>query len=417
MTTAHTRTRDAATRKRFATALTGCGLARTALITFFTLVFPLGFAIGSQAAEPAGITTLTATDHLPTTPDSPLHSALPNPLRFIDSRAATACRDKTLAGALCLPPEDIFADQHRLANFSGLFWLLGTADLTGSETVIIIGDNLKRKRTLAGWLYASGQAHVVIDTESLTARVNRSSDDGGKNTQVLSTGAGQSRSSTRTSVFTATPRTHKLLTRSEIVNVLGLDTTNAARSAITPLSMASAHQETNPIAQTSAQQLPPATNQVMPLIDGRSESEYWGRRIRGSRGGHIPGAILLDAPSTARVIGDQVVLVYGHNAQEGFALLAQLTAQGIDTRVYLNGWAEWSNQSNLPVDAEVFADTQKVAKTSHVKQHDAANSSATAIPDFSNTNLLSTAVWVLLALTLINFAGVIFLGFRQQQYR
>jgi len=234
-----------------------------------------------------------------------------------DVRRKEICSERSLQSAICLPVEHIVADNRRLANFSGLFWVLGTLGLRGTEEVYIIGDSEKRKHFIAGWLYISGQQRIHIvtaDMATVLKHVKKSGEKIGKPTHP---------STTRLTVFSQAPRTNKILTNSEVLVLLK-----------------------NKESTTT-------------VLDGRSEAEYWGRRIRAVRGGHLPGAVWLANPNAPPGFTANDIVAYAHDAIDGLALLSQLTLSDIDARLYLGGWADWAHRGYLPADAESFPVTNQ----------------------------------------------------------
>ena len=111
----------------------------------------------------------------------------------IDSRPLADCKRASLAGARCLPAEDFLGPQRRLPSERDILWLLGTAGLAGSETVLVIGEDATARDFVAGLLYLAGQKSVRI----LTGPMPRL---GG------SAGGGQERGMVRSAVWTAPMR-------------------------------------------------------------------------------------------------------------------------------------------------------------------------------------------------------------------
>lgn len=109
------------------------------------------------------------------------------------------------------------------------------------------------------------------------------------------------------------------------------------------------------------------------VLDGRTESEYWGQLIRGARGGHLPGAQHFPSSGLVRDVAVAVSgpfygresVVYGHDAFEGVIYLARLIARGIDARLYLEGWAGWASDGGLPADSVTYSDHGVVAGHQH----------------------------------------------------
>jgi hypothetical protein len=94
--------------------------------------------------------------------------------------------------------------------------------------------------------------------------------------------------------------------------------------------------------------------------------------VRGLRGGHIVRAThfsparLRSLTKSGALIGleNRDIVIYGHNAFEGLALLTLLHA-GFnlkEARVYLGGWAEWSADSNMKINAATYPDRKMRTK-------------------------------------------------------
>ncbi len=233
--------------------------------------------------------------------------------RIIDTRSADLCREKTLAGARCLPPEKVLGPHRRMPNFSGLLWLLGTAGLGGDEHVLVIGDDKNRRDFIAGMLYISGQNRVSILDVPITGSAR------------FQTGPGLLPSKIRERVYIAPMRSESVVLRSELNAVIMSDN-------------------------------PPV------LLDGRSDEEYWGARVRAARGGHLPGAQHFSSTlvgsknykgiSFPRKNGSPIA--YGHDGYEGLAYLARLIANDIDSQVYIEGWSGWASDGSLPIDSASY---------------------------------------------------------------
>ena len=234
----------------------------------------------------------------------------------VDTRALADCRARSLAGARCLPADDLLGPQRRLPSARDLLWLLGTAGLSGHETVIVVGQDATSRDFVAGLLYLAGQRQVHILAEPVA--------------RLLGAGAaaapGRERGMVRETVFEAPMRDGLWVLRDELRDAL--------RSA------------------------GPAPT----LLDGRADGEYWGETARAPRTGHLPGAISLPAVQLRAaleagrerrpVLPQGPVVAYAHDAFEGLAYLSLLTAgHGVIARVYPEGWAEWAADGALPADA------------------------------------------------------------------
>jgi thiosulfate/3-mercaptopyruvate sulfurtransferase len=251
----------------------------------------------------------------------------------LDVRPREACVERSLAGARCLPAADALGPHRRLASWRDVLWLLGTAGLAGNETVLVVGADTLHRDFVAGLLYAAGQARVLV----LTQPVSR----------VLATGhasgPGHARAFARESVFEGPMRDTRIVLGHELV---------AMRAAAT-------------------------------LLDGRSADEYWGRTVRGVRGGHVAGATSIPAAELRGRRRDDVALpdgspvAYAHDAVEGFAYFTLLRAGlGLDARVYPGGWAEWSADAARPIDAATYPDAAAHAVVERPKAPSARFSAA-----------------------------------------
>jgi thiosulfate/3-mercaptopyruvate sulfurtransferase len=237
----------------------------------------------------------------------------------VDSRPLALCRKRSLEGARCLPADDFLGPHRRLPALFDVRWALGTAGLTGGETVLVAGDEPTARDFVAGLLYLAGQREVAI----LRAPIGR---DSGGPSGVRAPGT--ARGMTREKVFQAPARDELWLLRGEL----------AART-------------------------PDAPNVV--LVDGRSEDEFWGRTTRAARGGHLPGAESVPAAAArAALARNEPVgprggepIAYAHDPFEGIAFFTLLRAgAGIAAKVFPGGWAEWAAGGGLPADAATYPD-------------------------------------------------------------
>lgn len=240
-------------------------------------------------------------------------------ITVVDARAQAACMKSSLRGAHCLPAADFLGPHGRLASFRQIYWLLGTAGLSGGEHVLVVGDDPTERDFVAGMLYLCGQASVAI----LKTRI---SDAAGLPREQI--GPGVPRAMTRNPIYQAQQRGDDVVLRSELAGEV------AARDA-------------------------------PPMLDGRSDAEYWGERIRAWRGGHLPGAQSMPMESVRHELGrqrlelprDRRFVAYGHDAFESVAYFTLLRAgAGVNDRVLLDGWADWANHPDLPVVAETWPD-------------------------------------------------------------
>ena len=245
---------------------------------------------------------------------------------IVDVRPQELCLKGSLSGARCLPAGDFFGPHGRLINFTDLSWLLGTAGLSGSEHVLVVGISPLERDFVAGILYLAGQQKVTILGISFAELEDKSAD--------LS--PGRKRSNIRSTVHSAPFRSEMIILRNELDALL-------------------------------------KSNKLPDLLDGRSEKEYWGENIRTFRGGHLPGAQLLPAAELRdllkidpqRIPDFSVPIVYAHNTLESVAYFSLLRAGfGIEARVFLTGWADWAMESSLSVDSLSYPDKQSLNKIS-----------------------------------------------------
>lgn len=276
---------------------------------FFPILFALLWMaqIGSSQASDAAF---GYTDHA---------SNLIGSVTVVDARSEDACLRYTVRGAHCLPAADFLGPHGRLASFREIYWLLGTAGLSEQVHVLVVGDDPTERDFVAGMLYLCGQKKVSI----LTIPVARGA--GLKQTQM---GQGIGRGMTRNPIYQGVVREDQIVLRDELVQAL-----------------AATH--------------PPL------LLDGRSEDEYWGERIRAMRGGHLPGAQSLPmlkarwqmAQGAVQLPQRDGLVVYADDPFESVAYFTLLRAgAGADARVFTDGWVDWANHPALPMNSVTYPD-------------------------------------------------------------
>lgn len=233
-------------------------------------------------------------------------------LVVIDARPAADCAAKSLPGARCLPAADFLGPHNRLPNARDLLWLLGTAGLTGDEEVLVVGAEAQARDFVAGLLHVAGQRRVRVLAEPVG--------------RLLAENAapGRGRGMIREAVFAAPMRDGLLLFRDEL----------RAMKA--------------------------------PLLDGRTQEEYWGETARAARAGHLPGAVSLPAAQLRGaqnpVLPEGSPVAYAHDALEGVAYLTLLRAgHGVAAKLYAEGWAEWAADGALPADAVSYPERAQPA--------------------------------------------------------
>jgi thiosulfate/3-mercaptopyruvate sulfurtransferase len=230
----------------------------------------------------------------------------------IDTRTTQQCQLASLPGARCLPATGFLGPHRRLANVSGLLWLLGTIGLAGDEHVVVIGDDSDSKEFVAGLLFVAGQKKITVLTLAVATL------------EADSLSPGTNKSTTREVVYQASMRSEAVVLRAELLQLIRSDSTPG-------------------------------------IFDGRSESEFLGQERRAIRGGHIPGAqnLPLPAPVSATVTeppvhqrAGELAIAYDYDAYAGLVYLCRLQAVAVRARVYLEGWAGWASDGALPADLE-----------------------------------------------------------------
>jgi thiosulfate/3-mercaptopyruvate sulfurtransferase len=239
----------------------------------------------------------------------------------VDTRPETACLERTLNNARCLPPEAFLGPRRRLASFRDIVWVLGAAGLRGDETVLVAGADPVRRDAVAALLHLAGQDRVEVLIPPLAQYLG---------TSGAVAAPGRARGVLRDPIYTGQLREALIVLRDELARRL-----------------------TEPGAPR--------------LLDGRPVDEYWGERLRARRGGHLPGAELAPAAKlrSALARGEKPlaatgeVVVYGHEPLTGLAYLTLLRAgYDIDARLYPGGWREWADDGRLPADAAVYREPE-----------------------------------------------------------
>lgn len=237
----------------------------------------------------------------------------------VDTREPRACLERSFTGARCLAATEFLGPHRALAPWRDVLWLLGTAGLRGDETVLVAGDKPVERDFVAGLLYLAGCRRVLVLAEPVSKLLDRGAE----------AGPGNGRAFAREVVLEAPMR--------DALVVLGHE--------------------------LRGMRPPPL------LLDGRSEDEYWGEKVRAARGGHLPGAQSLPAARLQGGTGGAIdalpaapAVAYAHDALEGIAYFTRLRAgRGVDARVYPGGWAEWAADAALPADAVTYPDRPTAA--------------------------------------------------------
>ncbi len=244
---------------------------------------------------------------------------------IVDTRPTEKCEKGSLAGARCLPAGDFLGPYDRLASFADVAWVLGSAGLDGSERVLVVGDNATDRDFVAGLMYVMGQSGVRVLTRPVSRAISQ---------EGVETGSPDTRAMTREKVYVAPVRDKAV--------IFGRDLARRIAGGEAPT-----------------------------ILDGRSEAEYWGRDVRGARGGHVPGADLLSAVSLRGAIirGERPgpargpVVVYGRGVRDGFAYLTLVRAGlGLEAALYPGGWREWAAAGEWPADAATYPERTPVVR-------------------------------------------------------
>lgn len=218
----------------------------------------------------------------------------------VDARPAADCLVRSLAGARCLPAGEL-APHGRLSSWRDLLWLLGTAGLTGAETVLVAGADARERNFVAGLLHLCGQRRVLIARPPLPQLLAAG----------LPAGRGSARAFARGVVFEAPMRDRLIVLAAEL----------------------------------AAMPAPPL------LLDLRPLPEFQGKVMRATRAGHIPGARPADQAGAVTIPGGGLTIAYGNDAVDGIAGYARLRAgAGLDVGVMPEGWRGWAARRDWPVE-------------------------------------------------------------------
>lgn len=236
--------------------------------------------------------------------------------RMLDTRPHSQCEKRTIKGGRCLAASDLLGHSGRLPSLRDIVWLLGTLGLKGDETVVVAGQTGAARDFIAGLLYLAGQKQVLVLQPPLSRVMSGT---------TVPLDMGRTRSMSREQHYVARPRDHLIVLRRELQRRL-------------------------------------VQQEVLRLLDVRSQAEYWGEQIRGWRGGHIPGAEFvasLDGLSLRPTQAGVSTVIYGHGPFESIAAFARLQGQWSGpVQVLIEGWRAWSADATLPVDAETYNDNK-----------------------------------------------------------
>ncbi|MFK5913706.1 MAG: hypothetical protein QM484_04955 [Woeseiaceae bacterium] len=232
---------------------------------------------------------------------------------LIDTRVDKLCKSSSIEGARCLSTKEILAPYRRFPSLREITWLLGTLGLSGKETVVIAGLPGLNRDFVAGVFYLAGQRKIKILKPSIS-RVLKEEKYKREN--------GRGRSMSRKVIYEVRPREEQIILRQELWQII-------------------------------------KKNKALRLLDARSDMEYWGKKIRGIRGGHIPGAERWDRRKNKAEFELKTTvrsIFYAHDPFETIALFVRMQARETKRHsVFIEGWRSWA-ASSLPVDAESFRD-------------------------------------------------------------
>lgn len=124
---------------------------------------------------------------------------------LLDTRPAADCAARSVRGARCLPAQEFRDAQGRLPDWREILWLFSTARLTGSETVLVLGEQPVERDSVAALLHIAGQREVRV----VEAPVSRLLDEG------MAAGPGTPRDFARQLAYTARMRDALLVLRQE----------------------------------------------------------------------------------------------------------------------------------------------------------------------------------------------------------
>lgn len=136
---------------------------------------------------------------------SDIASLLQQDFVLIDVREQQACINDGVKQALCLPASIFESGSGELPSFYHINWLLGTAGLNGSETLVVFSDKEFDRYLVSGILHLAGQHQTLIWSEEVKQLQ-----------QQFGIGSGRLRGNTRVGVFTAPLRDDLMITSSQL---------------------------------------------------------------------------------------------------------------------------------------------------------------------------------------------------------
>ncbi len=87
--------------------------------------------------------------------------SLPAETIVVDVRSLENCEEASLPGAKCIPLDKLLGSNGRLANLRDIRWLLGTAGLTGEETIALFSLSDKQRDAATAIFFLAGQAKIL----------------------------------------------------------------------------------------------------------------------------------------------------------------------------------------------------------------------------------------------------------------
>jgi len=121
------------------------------------------------------------------------------------------CQKRSIAGAHCLPANDLHGPGGELASFADIFWALGTAGISGRETILVTGERPGDRDFVAGLLYLCGQARVEILNTPIETVLRQG---------LRPTGQGRPRGILRHPVYDASMRDQLIVLPAELAHAL-----------------------------------------------------------------------------------------------------------------------------------------------------------------------------------------------------
>lgn len=150
----------------------------------------------------------TMTGHASIRSESDIAGLPQENVQLIDVRDQQSCLDDGINMALCLPASTIKTESGEIPSFYHINWLLGTAGLDGSETLLVFSDNEFDLYLVSGVLHLAGQQEIILW-----------SGKPGQLQQIYGAGSGRVRGNTRHSIFAARMRDELITMPSQLTTL------------------------------------------------------------------------------------------------------------------------------------------------------------------------------------------------------